>query len=125
MQTSGQRPAPSTSRAELAKLRCVLGDAGSQGRRIGREHVRRLKAALAESLDRGGRASQQLASELQRIERQCRFTSPARTEFQGLLGTLGLNSAFPIQVPVNSEPCWSRDAQPVPRSVLCMTSPSL
>jgi len=110
MQNSGQRPASSTSRAELAKLLCVLGKAGSQGRRINREHVCRLKAAVA---NQGGRASQQLASELQRIERECRFTSAARTEFQALLGTLGLDSAFPIQVPVNSEPWWSRYAHPL------------
>src|SRR5438309_6721276 len=110
MQNSGQRPASSTSRAELAKLLCVLGKAGSQGRRINREHVCRLKAAVA---NQGGRASQQLASELQRIERECRFTSAARTEFQALLSTLGLDSAFPIQVPVNSEPWWSRYAHPL------------
>lgn len=113
MKTSGERPGPSTSRAELAKLLCVLGAAGSQGRFISREQVRRLKAALAESLDRGGRASQQLAAELQRIERECKFTSAARAEFQTLLGTLGLDSAFPIEVPVNSEPSWFRYSHPL------------
>lgn len=113
MHSSGQRPAPSTSRTELAKLFSVLGRAGSRGRAIRHEQVRRLKAALAESLDRRGRASQQLAAELQRIERECRFTSAARAEFQTLLGLLGLDSAFPIQVPVNSEPSWSRYAHPL------------
>jgi hypothetical protein len=96
MQTFGDHPAPCTSRGEVAKLLRVLGAAGSQGRLISREQVRSLKAALAESLDMGGCASQQLAVELQRIERECRFTSASRAEFQTLLGTLGLASAFPI-----------------------------
>ena len=115
MPTAGQCPAPSASRADLAKLFSVLGDAGSQGRPISRERVRRLKAAVAESLDRRGRASPQLAAKLQRIERECRFTPPARTEFQTLLGALGLDSAFPIQVPVDAEPSWFRYVHPLKR----------
>jgi glycine/D-amino acid oxidase-like deaminating enzyme len=107
MHSSAQRSAPSTSRAEVAKLFYVLGGADSQGRPISRKQVRKLKAALSESLDRHGRTSQQLAAELQRIERKRRFTPAARAEFQTLLGALGLDSAFPIQVPVNDEPCWS------------------
>jgi len=113
MQTTGQRRALSPSRAERAKLFSVLGGAGSQGRPISRELVRRLRAAIAESLDNRGRASRQVAAELQRIERECRFTSAARAEFQNLLGTLGLDSEFPIQVPINSEPYWSRYTHPL------------
>jgi hypothetical protein len=77
MQTSNRPAAPSTSRAELAKLFGVLKGAGSQGRPIRPGRVGRLKAVLAESLDRIGRASQQVAAELQRIERKLRFTSAA------------------------------------------------
>ena len=113
MQSSGQRLAPSTSRAAFAKLLSILGGAGSPGSPIKHEQVRRLKAALAKPLDRGGRAWQRLAAELQRIERECRFTSAARAEYQTLLGMLGVDSAFPIQVPVNCEPSWSRYAHPL------------
>lgn len=54
----------------------------------------------------GSRISRQVAEELQRIERTYHFTSSARAEFQNLLGLLGIDSAFPIRVPANSEPCW-------------------
>jgi glycine/D-amino acid oxidase-like deaminating enzyme len=113
MQTPGEHPAPSTSRAEFAKLLRALGSAGSRGKIISRLQVRRLRAALVESLDEGGRISQQLRDEAQRIERRCKFTSAARVEFQTLLGALGLDSAFPIRVPVNSEPPWFRYAHPL------------
>src|SRR4029077_10415524 len=102
-----------TSRAKLIKLLRVQSTAGSKGRLISREQVCRLKATLAESLERGGRVSRQVAAELQRIERKCRFTTSARTEFQTLLGTLGLDSAFPIELPVDSEPSWFRYAHPL------------
>ena len=113
MQTTGTRLAPSVSRAELAKVLSVLGGAGSRGKPIRPEQVRRLKAALAESLDRRGRVSQSLAGELQRIERECRFTTVARAEFQTLLGALGLDSGFPIQVPIDAEPSWFRYVHPL------------
>jgi glycine/D-amino acid oxidase-like deaminating enzyme len=113
MQTTGTRLAPSASRAELAKVLSVLGGAGSRGKPIRTEQVRRLKAALAESLDRRARVSQSLAGELQRIERECRFTSAARAEFQTLLGALALDSAFPIHVPIDAEPSWFRYVHPL------------
>ena len=113
MQTSGQCLARSTSRAELAKVLSILGGAGSPGRPIRVEQVRRLKAVLTESLDRRDRVSQPLSAELQRIERECRLASTARAEFQNLLGTLGIDSVFPIQMPVNSEPSWSRYEHPL------------
>jgi glycine/D-amino acid oxidase-like deaminating enzyme len=91
----------------------ILGGDGTQAKPISREQVRKLRAALSESLDTVGRPSQQLAAELQRIERECRFTKAARAEFQTLLGMLGLDSAFPIQMPVNDEPLWSRYAHPL------------
>jgi len=113
MQTIGQRLARSPSRAEVAKLLSILGGMGSQGRPISRERVRRLRAALVEPLERGARVSAQIAAELQRIERECQFTSAGRAEFQNLFGTLGLDSSFPIQVPRNSEPAWSRYVHPL------------
>jgi FAD dependent oxidoreductase len=113
MPTSSHRVAASSSRAQLAKVFSILGARDAQARPISREQVRSLKASLAELLDRGGRASKQLATELQRTERECRFTSAARAEFQTLLGTLGLDSAFPIQIPVDSEPFWFHYAHPL------------
>jgi glycine/D-amino acid oxidase-like deaminating enzyme/CRP-like cAMP-binding protein len=91
----------------------ALVDAGSRRRLISLEQVRRLKAALAKSADRDGLVSQQLAAELQRIERKYRFSSAARAEYQTLLGSLGLDSAFPIKVPVSSDPPWFRYAHPL------------
>src|SRR5579863_4054496 len=113
MPTSSHRVAASNSRAQLAKFFSILGEPGAQPRRISRQQVRRLKASLAELLQSGGRVSKHVASKLQRIERECRFTSAARAEFQNLLGTLGLDSAFPIQIPVDSEPSWSRYVHPL------------
>jgi glycine/D-amino acid oxidase-like deaminating enzyme/CRP-like cAMP-binding protein len=113
MQSSGQSSFASRSRAELAQLLSLYAGAGSRASTINREQVRRLRAALAESLHGGGLPSRQLARQLQRIERKCRFTSSGRAEFQTLLGTLGLDSAFPIQVPVNSEPRWSHHIHPL------------
>jgi glycine/D-amino acid oxidase-like deaminating enzyme len=113
MQTSSEHTAPTTSRAELSELLCVLGAAGTRGKLISYAQVGMLKAALAKSLDRNVRASKQLGTELQRIEKECRFTSSARAEFQTLLGALGLDSAFPIEVPVCSEPPWYRYAHPL------------
>jgi len=113
MPTSSHRVAASSSRAQLAKVFSILGARDAQARPISREQVRSLKASLAELLDRGGRASKQLATELQRTERECRFTSAARAEFQTLLGTLGLDSAFPIQIPADSEPFWFHYAHPL------------
>ncbi len=104
---------PSRSRAELAGPLSVFSAPGSQGRHISSKQVRKLKAAIANSLDSSGHASKQLAAELQRIEKECRFTSAARAEFQTLLGALGLDSAFPIDVPVNSEPPWFQYAHPL------------
>jgi glycine/D-amino acid oxidase-like deaminating enzyme/CRP-like cAMP-binding protein len=113
MQTSGKHTAPTTSRAELAELLRVLGATGTRGKLISYAQVGRLKAALTKSLDRNGRAWKQLGTELQRIEKECRFTSAARAEFQTLLGALGLDSAFPIEVPVCSEPLWYRFDHPL------------
>jgi glycine/D-amino acid oxidase-like deaminating enzyme len=113
MQTFSELPDPSTARANLTKLLRVHSTAGSKGRLISREQVRRLKTALAESLEKGGRVSRQVAAELQRIERKCRFATSARADFQTLLGTLGLDSAFPIELPVDSEPSWFRYAHPL------------
>ena len=113
MRTSSEHTASTASRAELSELLCVLGAAGTRGKFISHAQVGTLKAALAKSLDRNGRASKQLGTELQRIEKECRFTSAARAEFQTLLGTLGLDSAFPIEVPVCSEPHWYRYAHPL------------
>jgi glycine/D-amino acid oxidase-like deaminating enzyme/CRP-like cAMP-binding protein len=110
---SGLRPARSRSRAELTKLLSVVEGFGAQSKPFNREQVRKLKAAVAESLDKRGRASPQLAAELQRIERECKFTSAGRVEFQTLLGAIGIDSAFPIQVPTNSEPCWFRFEHPL------------
>jgi len=113
MPTSSHRVTASSSRAQLAKLFSILGVPDGQAKPVSREQVRRLKASLTQLLDRGGRASQRLATGLQRIEREYRFTSAARAEFQTLLGALGLDSAFPIQIPVDSEPSWSRYAHPL------------
>ena len=113
MQTFSELPDRYTSRAKLAKLFRLYSAAGSKGGFISREQVRRLKAALAESIEKGGRVSRQAASELHRIERKCRFTTSARAEFQTLLGALGLDSAFPIELPVDSEPSWFRYAHPL------------
>src|ERR1700732_456453 len=113
MKKSLKHPAPSAPRAELSKLLCVFGTAGSQGKLIKRDEVHRLKAALAKSLNGRGRVSKRLATELQRIERESRFASAARAEFQTLLGALGLDSAFPIELPVNSEPPWFRYVHPL------------
>lgn len=113
MPTSAQRPAQSASVTELGKLLTSLTAVGPEGRPISREQVRRLKAALAKPLHGAARISRQLGRELQRIEREYRFTSAARAEFQTLLGALGLDSAFPIQIPANSEPCWSHYAHPL------------
>ena len=115
MQTSGEHPLSSTSRsrAEVARLLSIIGDTGAQRRRISGKQVRELKAALAKSLDRNGRASKQVATELQRIEKECRFAAAARAEFQDLLGALGLDSAFPIKLPATSEPPWFRYTHPL------------
>ena len=115
MQSPGEHSLSSTSRSrdELARLMSVFGDTGSQRRRIGCKLVQSMKAALAKSLDRNGRASKQVAAGLQRIEKECRFTEAARAEFQDLLGTLGLDSAFPIKLPATSEPPWFRYAHPL------------
>jgi glycine/D-amino acid oxidase-like deaminating enzyme len=113
MPTSSYRVAASRSRAQLAKFLSILGEHGAQTRPISCQQVRRLRTSFAESLERGGRASKQVATKLQRIERECRFTSAARAEFQTLLGALGLDSAFPIQIPVDSEPSWCRYVHPL------------
>ena len=47
------------------------------------------------------------------MERACRFTAAARARFQTLLGQLGMESSFPIQVPVNAEPLWYRYPHPL------------
>jgi glycine/D-amino acid oxidase-like deaminating enzyme/CRP-like cAMP-binding protein len=105
---NGVRPARFRSRAELTKLLSVVGGFGAQSKPFNREQVRKLKAAIADSLGKRGRASPQLAGELQRIERECKFTSTGRVEFQTLLGAIGVDSALPLQVPTNREPCWFR-----------------
>src|SRR5712672_1482151 len=102
MQSFGQCLARAPSGAELIKLFSILGGAGRQGRPVRREQVRRLKALLAESRDSRVRVAPQVATELQRIERQSRFTSSARAEFQTLLGRLGIDSTFPIEMPVDA-----------------------
>jgi glycine/D-amino acid oxidase-like deaminating enzyme len=112
MPTSSYRVG-SSSRTELSKLFSNLGKLRAQARPINREQVRRLKASLAQLLQSGTRASKQLGTKLQRLERKGRFTLPARAEFQNLLGTLGLDSAFPTQIPVDSEPFWSRYVHPL------------
>ncbi len=115
MPTSSQRRSqlhtPPASHPDLTKLLLALD--GSQKKPIGREPVLKLKAALTKSLGTGCRASKKLAAALQRIERKRRFTPAARAEFQTVLGTLGIDSAFPIQVPVNSEPFWSLYSHPL------------
>ena len=112
MPTSSQRRASSAS-PQIAKSLSALAGINSQARPVNCERVRRLKGVLAESLGKNSRPSKQLTTELQRIERECRFTPAARAEFQTLLGMFGIDSAFPIQVPVNSEPYWFRYGHPL------------
>ena len=110
MQTSGQGPTQSVRRA-TTKLLELMGK--QPARLITREQVRRLEALVSESLDSRGRAPQAVAAELQRIEREGRFTRRARAAFQTLLGTLGLDSTWPLELPVSSQPYWSHYEHPL------------
>src|SRR5579863_899513 len=113
MPTSSHRVAVSSSRAQLARLFSIVGQPGAQTKAISRDQVRKLKGSLSKSLESGGRISPRLATELQRIDSECRFTSAARAEFQTLLGALGLDSAFPIKMPLVCEPSWFRYPHPL------------
>ena len=105
MSSAGQSRARS-ARSGIPKLLSIIGVQGRQSKPVTREQVQRLRAALIDSGAAKARVSRQIAAELQRIEREYRFTSAAKAEFQTLLGALGLDSGFPIQVPTNSEPYW-------------------
>lgn len=112
MPAVGQSRARS-SRYEITRLLSILSSYGHKAKPVASEQVRQLREALLDSVEQKGPISRPLACELQRIEQEYRFTSSARAEFQTLLGMLGLDSAFPIQVPVNHEPCWSRYEHPL------------
>src|SRR5579871_3760791 len=105
MSRAGQSRARSP-RSETAKLLSLVGAQGRQAKAITVEQVLRLRAALIEPGEQKARVSRYFAAELQRTEREYRFTSSAKAEFQTLLGALGVDSAFPIQVPTISEPYW-------------------
>jgi glycine/D-amino acid oxidase-like deaminating enzyme/CRP-like cAMP-binding protein len=104
MPSAGQSRA--RSRSQIPKLLSIIGVQDRKAKPVTIEQVQRLRAALIGSVEPKGRVSRQIAAELQRIEKEYRFTSSAKAEFQTLLGALGLDSAFPIQVPTNSEPYW-------------------
>ena len=54
------------------------------------------------------RVSETIASELQRIDRDCNFTPAARAAFQDLLAWTGQPTVHSIELPANDEPFWFR-----------------
>jgi glycine/D-amino acid oxidase-like deaminating enzyme len=69
--------------------------------------------ALAQRLlgpDRGTarRVSDSAGRELQRLDRECDFTTSARAAFQDLLGWTGQSTIHPISLPANDQPFWFR-----------------
>ncbi|HZU23041.1 MAG TPA: hypothetical protein VE998_09440, partial [Terriglobales bacterium] len=85
----------------------------AKGKTIAAGDVARLAEGVKASQEKRPSISKSVALELQQIEREYRFTTAARAEFQQLLGTLGLDSAFPIQIPPNREPVWAHHHHPL------------
>src|SRR6202008_4246999 len=63
--------------------------------------------------DAAARPSSVVAAELQRIERDCVFTTSAARHFQDLLGRLGVDSSRPIGIPEDDQPFWFRTGHPL------------
>src|SRR5579871_6928554 len=78
-----------------------------------RADVQRLAELAREMTGPDGRAGAQLAQELRRIERQCRFQPAAKSLFQNLLGKLGVDSSEKIRIPVDDLPYWMRATHPL------------
>jgi glycine/D-amino acid oxidase-like deaminating enzyme len=71
--------------------------------------VRALVARLLGSWPpEGTQPSDEVARELQRIDRELGFTPAGLELFQDLLGRLGLPTVHPIGLPLNDEPYWFR-----------------
>src|SRR5215467_1122662 len=77
-----------------------------------RDQIRDLAERLAQS-EKNGRVSDAMRAELQRIDREETFSSSARDAFQDLLARAGIPTAHPIRIPLNSEPYWFRQGQPL------------
>jgi glycine/D-amino acid oxidase-like deaminating enzyme len=52
-------------------------------------------------------------AELERIDREELFSSPARDAFQDLLARAGIATNLPIRIPLDGEPYWLRHGQPL------------
>ena len=76
--------------------------------------VRRVAdAALSRARDTHGRADAALARELRALESACEFSPLARAHLQQLLAQLGVVSALPIGLPLDSQPYWLRARHPL------------
>jgi glycine/D-amino acid oxidase-like deaminating enzyme len=76
------------------------------------DRTRDLAERLAQS-EENGRVSESMRAELERIDREETFSSSARDAFQDLLARAGIPTAHPIRIPLNSEPYWFRQGQPL------------
>jgi glycine/D-amino acid oxidase-like deaminating enzyme len=77
------------------------------------DQVRELAEGMSSSLDEDGRATDTVRSELERIDREELMSSPARDAFQDFLARAGVKTAHPIRLPIDHEPYWFRDGQPL------------